>query len=191
MTDGKKIHSYELERGAAGSSQSDPVAARAPSLTAVCGSFPIRIARDGTWYHEGSPIGRKPLVKLFASVLRRDDQGKFWLVTPVERGTIEVEDAPFVAVLCDVEGVGDARRLVFTTNLDERVAADPAHPIRVDGSEDSPRPYVTVRDGLEARIARAVYYQLVDLAEANDADMLGVRSCGAFFPIGGGTGARR
>src|SRR5215471_8017890 len=118
-----------------------------------CGDFDMRIARDGTWFYRGSPIGRKPLVKLFSTVLRREN-GEFWLVTPVERGRILVDDAPFVAVEVDAVGEGADRRLTFRTNVDDIVTADAAHPIRVDHDPESgePSPYITVRNGLEARI---------------------------------------
>lgn len=148
----------------------------------------MRIARDGTWFYRGSPIGRKPLVKLFSTVLRREN-GEYWLVTPVERGRILVDDAPFVAVEVEAEGSGAESRLVFRTNVDERVIADRQHPIRVDHDPESggPVPYVTVRDGLEARILRSVYYHLVELgefAELDGVEQLGVWSGGAFFPLG-------
>ena len=158
----------------------------ASGLTAICGEFPIRIARDGTWYYHGSPIGRKPLVKLFASVLRRADDGGFLLVTPVERGTIAVDDAPFVAVLCEASGAGRAQRLAFTTNLDETVVAGPSHPIRAGGTAAAPTPYLEVRPGLEARIERSVYYQLVELGREEPGPRglaFGVWSDGAFFPL--------
>jgi hypothetical protein len=153
-----------------------------------CGDFDMRIARDGTWFYRGSPIGRKPLVKLFSTVLRREN-GEFWLVTPAERGRILVDDAPFVAVAVDAAGTGMDRRLTFRTNVDDEVIADAAHPIRV--AADSPRgesvPYVTVRNGLEARILRPVYYHLVELGEfaiIDGVEQLGVWSAGIFFPLG-------
>lgn len=152
-----------------------------------CGDFDIRIGRDGTWYYQGSPIGRKPLVKLFASVLRREADGSYWLVTPYERGRILVDDAPFVAVECDIEGEGRAQRLVFRTNLDERVTADAEHPLRVAEKEGGePSPYVLVRPGLEALIARSVYYQLVERAVTapDSPQTLGLWSGGRFFPLG-------
>src|SRR5262245_63718287 len=127
-------------------------AGASPQLTSICGEFPIRIGRDGTWYYHGSPIGRKPLVKLFASVLRRAEDGAYLLVTPVERGAIAVDDSPFVAVLCEASGAGRAQRLAFTTNLDETVVAGPKHPIRAGGSAEAPTPYLEVRPGLEARV---------------------------------------
>ena len=157
-----------------------------PAMTSICGAFPIRIARDGTWFYHGSPIGRKPLVRLFARVLQRRPDGTHWLVTPYESGLIEVEDAPFVAVLCTAAGAGEAQELRFTTNLDDEIRADAEHPILMRGTPETPAPYLVVRPGLEARIARAVFYQLVDLAE--DASVggvmrLGVWSAGNFFPL--------
>src|SRR5262249_3163175 len=112
-----------------------------------CGDLNMRIARDGTWFYHGSPIGRKPLVKLFASVLRREEDGRYWLVTPVERGLIEVEDAPFTAVELAVEGQGRKQVLCFRTNLDEWVRAGSEHPIRCEpptGPAAGPRPYLRV-----------------------------------------------
>jgi hypothetical protein len=166
--------------------------AEAGDPAAGCGDFDIRIGADGTWFYRNSPIGRLPLVKLFASVLRREPDGSYWLVTPVERGTILVEDAPFVAVEVDSEGEGAGRNLRFRTNLDERVTADAGHPIRVavDATTGEPRPYIHVRDGLEARILRPVYYQLVELGEFRRADdgtgeeSFGIWSGGRFFTLG-------
>lgn len=152
-----------------------------------CGDLSIRIARDGTWFYHGSPIGRKPLVKLFASVLRREADGTYWLVTPAERGRVEVEDAPFTAVELAALGSGKSQILRFRTNLDEWVEAGPERPIRVaPGDERSgPRPYVLVREGLEALILRPVFYELVALAVPKTAEMqeLGVWTHGAFFPL--------
>ncbi|MEQ9815382.1 MAG: DUF1285 domain-containing protein [Azospirillaceae bacterium] len=148
--------------------------------TAADEAYPIRIAVDGTWFHQGTPIGRPALVRLFSTVLRRDDAGDYWLVTPAERGRITVEDAPFVAVeLMDDE----PGRLTFRTNVDDGVTAGPDHPIRVAfGADGEPRPYVLVRDRLEALIARTVFYQLVERAEERDG-VMGVASGGAFFPL--------
>lgn len=152
--------------------------------------FGIRIARNGTWYHAGTPFPRPALVKLFARVLRRADDGTYMLVTPVERGTIEVEDLPFVAVEMKVEGDGPEQRLRFRTNLDEWVAAGAQHPIgvEVDPETSEPAPHLLIRDRLKARIARAVFYDLVELAEEQDG-MLGVRSDGVFFPLGAAEGS--
>jgi hypothetical protein len=155
----------------------------------ICGDFDIRIGRDGTWYYHGSPIGRKPLVRLFASVLRRESDGSFWLVTPAERGRILVEDVPFTAVELMASGTGRQQRLRFRTNLDEEVVAGPEHPLRIDTDPDTqePSPYIVVREGLEARLTRPVYYELVALAErrdAGEAELYGVWSDGQFFPLG-------
>lgn len=151
--------------------------------------YNIRIARDGTWFYNGSPIGRLNLVKLFSSVLRRDEQGDYWLITPAERGRIDVEDAPFVAVELTVEGSGEGQKLVFRTNLDQTVTAGPDHPIRVavDPETDEPVPYVMVRSGLEARIERSVYYELVDLGierQSGGQTQIGIWSSGTFFLLG-------
>lgn len=156
------------------------------------GAFDIRIDRDGTWFHEGAPIARKPLVKLFASVLRRDSDGDYWLQTPAERGRIVVDDVPFVAVELSVMGEAAAQCLSFRTNLDDWVEAGPEHPLRLaEGREtEGPCPYILVREGLEARILRPVYYQLAELAvpapsdSGQPSDRLGVWSKGMFFVLG-------
>ena len=147
--------------------------------------FGIRIARDGTWWHEGTPFRRPALVRLFARVLRRGEDGAYMLVTPAERGLIEVEDAPFVAVEMQAEGEGEAQVLRFRTNVDDWVAAGADHPIRVetDPGTGEPSPYVLVRDGLEARLLRPVFYDLADLAEERGG-AFGVWSGGRFFPLG-------
>lgn len=150
----------------------------------VCGDIDILIRRDGTWLHEGAVISRPELVRLFSTVLRRDADGVF-LVTPVEKLRIRVEDAPFRAVRVDLRG--DV--LVFTTNMGDEVIAGPDHLIRVetDPVSGAPAPYVHVRHGLEARIDRAVFYELVALAqerEAPDGVELGVWSARLFFPLG-------
>ncbi len=175
--------------------QGEPVAALGRALRPkhLVEDYAIRIDRNGAWFHEGRVIGRKELVCLFASVLRREADGSYWLETPVERGRIAVEDAPFIAVElwwkdCDC-GDGKPRQcLTFRTNLDQIVTADADHPIRVhlDPHTREPRPYVTVRPGLEAKINRAVFYELVALGETETLDgreVLGVWSEGVFFPI--------
>jgi len=153
-----------------------------------CGEIDIRIGRDGTWFYHDSPIGRKPLVKLFASVLRREGDD-YWLVTPAERGRIKVDDVPFTAVEVNAAGTGRAQTLSLRTNLDDEVTADASHPIRVAYAPDSrePRPYILVRDRLEARILRPVYYELVELAQMHrigDDEVYGVWSREQFFPLG-------
>jgi hypothetical protein len=163
--------------------------------TSDCGDFDIRITADGVWHYRGSPIGRMALVRLFASVLKRDERGQFWLETPAERGRNQVDDAPFVAVELQVEGAGREQRLRFRTNIDEMVTADPHHPIhlrrgpRVAASGDdgeAGRPYIRLREGIEALIARPVYYALVELADEqliSGRPQPGVWSCGTFFPL--------
>ena len=155
------------------------------ATTADCGVFDIRIDQDGLWFYHGTPIGRKELVKLFASVLTRDDQGRYLLETPVERGVIQVEDAPFVAVELTREGEGPRQKLIFRTNIDEIVTADHEHPLRVatDEKTEEPNPYLLVRPGLEARLTRPVFYELVELGEERG-DTLGVWSSGEFFTLG-------
>lgn len=152
-----------------------------------CGDLDMRIARDGTWFYLGTPIGRKGLVKLFSSILKRED-GKYYLVTPVEKVGIQVDDAPFVAVDFEVSGQGRDRKLTFTTHVDDRVTAGPDHPIRVERDPESgePSPYVLVRADLEALIDRKSFYRLVDIGETapvEGEDWFGVRSDGQFFPI--------
>lgn len=148
----------------------------------------MRIARDGTWFYRGSAITRPALVKLFASVLRREKDGDYWLVTPAERGRVAVEDAPFVAVEVERDGDGRDQRLTFRTNLDEIVTAGPERPLRVVTAADgTPSPYLLVRPGLEARIARAVFYELVEWADEARGEgdgPFGVWSDGAFFELG-------
>lgn len=144
-----------------------------------CGEIDIRIRKDGVWLHEGTPIGREALVRLFSTVLRLDPDG-YHLVTPVEKMKIVVEDAPFIATRVDRRG----EALVFQTNVGDTVEAGPETPIRVetDPKTGEPRPYVHVRRGLEALIARPVFYELADMAVARDG-VWGVDSNGAFFPI--------
>jgi hypothetical protein len=153
-----------------------------------CGDLDMRIARDGTWFYRGSPIGRLSLVKLFASVLRRDADGRYWLVTPAERGLIAVEDAPFLAVALTAEGKGREQRLIFRTNLDEFVTAGSENPLRVQtATSGQPAPYILMRDGLEARLARPVFYELVELGteeQVGNSKQFGVWSRGAFFSLG-------
>lgn len=148
--------------------------------------FSIAIDRDGTWWHAGRPIRRIELVKLLASALHRDAAGDYWLVTPVERGRVEVADVPFLAVELAARGEGRERRLRFRTNLDAWVPLDDAHPLRVvnRATPPGPVPYVLVRDRLEARLLTSVYYELAELAEPGPEDgRLGVWSAGRFFPL--------
>ena len=152
--------------------------------------YDIRIDKDGIWYHNGGRINRQPLVKLFSTVLKRDEAGDYWLVTPAEQGRILVEDVPFVAVEVQKTDAENRQVLSFRTNIDEVIEAGPKNPIRVetDSETGEPRPYIRVRDRLEARILRSVYYHLMDLAIERQADdgstEVGVESKGTFFMLG-------
>ena len=144
----------------------------------------MRIAQDGTWFYLNSPIGRKPLFKLFASVLRHDEDGKYYLVTPVEKCGIRVDDAPFVAIRMHADGEGPDQVIRFETNVDDEVTVDDDHPLRV---EDEPgtgglKPYVLVRGRLEALVSRALFYDLVALGTV-EGDWFGVWSSGKFWPM--------
>jgi hypothetical protein len=152
-----------------------------------CGDSEMRIARDGTWYHQGSPIGRPAMVRLFSTILRREADGSHVLVTPVEKLDIEVEDAPFIAVEMKAEGTGRESKLAFRLNTGDLVTAGPEHPLRfVEDTTDGdggPRPYLAVRGGMEALVVRSVYYELAERAIADDATPAGLWSDGAFFPL--------
>ncbi|GAC1341292.1 MAG: DUF1285 domain-containing protein [Acetobacteraceae bacterium] len=169
-------------------------AAKPRRIPVECGDLPFVIKRDGTWLYKGSPIGRRELVCLFSSVLKREADGSYWLETPAERGRIEVEDTPWLAVEMDWTGVGPGQTLSFRTNVDQVVAAGPDHPISIrhDVLTCEPTPYISIRRGggvppLEARICRAVYYELVALAvpgELHGRRVLGVWSQHRFFSLG-------
>ncbi|MGV6849633.1 MAG: DUF1285 domain-containing protein [Marinibacterium sp.] len=148
-----------------------------------CGDLDMRIARDGTWYYLGTPIGRPELVRLFSSILRRDGDSYF-LVTPVEKVGITVDDAPFVAVDFTVAGQGAAQTLTFETHVGDKVVAGPDHPIRVarDPETGEPSPYVLVRANLEALIDRKSFYRLVDIGTHHDG-WFGLWSNDTFFPV--------
>lgn len=153
-----------------------------------CGAIDMRIARDGTWYYLGTPIGRKPMVRLFSTIIRRDGDDYF-LVTPAEKVGIAVDDAPFVAIDVQVVGEGEAQVLRFVTNVGDETEAGAEHPLRVelDAETLEPSPYVHVRANLEALVHRTVFYQLVELAVPRELDgqiWFGVWSGGQFFPIG-------
>jgi len=145
-----------------------------------CGDSEMRIARDGTWFHQGSPIGRAAMVRLFSTILRREPDGGFVLVTPAEKLNIHVEDAPFLAVELKSEGEGEGRRLAFRLNTGDLVVAGPDHPLRF---EAGPHPCVEVRKGLDALVVRPVYYELAEIALAEGATPPGVWSGGAFFAL--------
>ncbi len=193
----------------AGTSSSDPPAQALPGLVTAtagaaeaaparvpvnCGQLPFLIKRDGTWLYRGSPITRKPMVCLFSTVLKREADGSYLLETPAERGTIEVEDAPFIAVELTWTGHGSRQSLCFRTNVDQCITAGADHPIRIahDLLTCEPTPYLHVRHGngshpIEARINRATYYELVALAEPGmlqGRKVLGVWSEGMFFSLG-------
>lgn len=155
----------------------------------LCGDLNIHIDQEGTWYYHGTPIGRKELVKLFSTVIHKDGNGAYWLITPAEKGRIRVEDAPFMAVEMTVSDEGHAQKLAFRTNVDDIVMAGLTHPLRI--SEDfrtgEPSPYILVRDTLEAKLTRSVFYHLVDLGVEHDTSKgmrFGVWSDGAFFELG-------
>lgn len=169
----------------AGKIQADQATGKLPFF---CGDLDIRIAADGTWFHDGRPIRRPALVKLFASVLKRDAAGDYWLVTPFERARIKVDDAPFQALELAVEGAAKAQILRFRTNADEWVEIGPSHPVRLGRRpiHGDLAPYVLVREGLEALVARTAYYALAALiveAEERGVKRPGVWSGGTFFPL--------
>jgi len=153
-----------------------------------CGDIDMVIRRDGSWWYNGSPIGRPAMVKLFSTVLRRDEDEKYYLVTPVEKLGITVEDAPFLAVELVSEGKGEGRTLAFRLNTEDYVIAGPDNRLRVevDGKTGEPRPYLHVRRGLEALVSRSVFYELVALAmeECGEGETLGLWSRGMFFSLG-------
>jgi len=177
-----------IENRGGGNSAAARSAAGGKRAQVDCGDLDMRIARDGTWFYRGSSIGRLPLVKLFASVLRREADDRYLLVTPAERGRIEVEDAPFVAVALTIEGEGREQQLIFRTNLDDIVTAGPDNPLRVEtAASGEPAPYILVRDRLEARLARSVFYDLVELGREErigNTTQFGVWSKGMFFRLG-------
>ena len=148
-----------------------------------CGDSEMRIARNGTWYHQGSPIGRAAMVRLFSTILRREADGGYVLVTPGEKLDIVVEDAPFIAVEVKNDGAGRDRALAFRLNTGELVVAGRGNALRFEERPDGPHPYLHVRAGLEALVARSVYYELAEMALDDDADPPGVWSGGAFFPM--------
>lgn len=152
-----------------------------------CGDLDIRIARDGTWYYLGTPIGRMPLVRLFASILKKEGD-RYFLVTPVEKVGIRVDDAPLLAVDFEVEGAGRDQVIRFVTKTEDEVAAGPDNPIRVvrDPETGEPSPYVHIRRGLEALIDRKSFYRLVEIGTQERLDgtvWFGLWSSGQFFPV--------
>ncbi|MCJ8519378.1 hypothetical protein ABID21_002405 [Pseudorhizobium tarimense] len=153
-----------------------------------CGDLDMKIRADGTWFYMGTPIGRQPLVRLFSTVLRKDEDGKTYLVTPVEKVRIEVEDAPFLAVEMNVSGQNGQKVLTFRTNVGDVIEAGPDHPLRFEmaGGHSELKPYLLVRGRLEALVSRAVMYDLVALGETVSIDgeeMFAVRSGDEIFPV--------
>jgi len=181
-SNGLPIGLASLQRDAAAGRSLPPVERWNPPH---CGDIDIRIARDGTWYHQGTPFGRRELVRLFSTILRRDPDG-YHLVTPAEKMRIRVDDVPFLAVFVRREGDGHGQKLVFTTNVGDETVAGPDNPIRVETNPETgePAPYVHVRRGLEARIARSVFYELADMSEPGADGTIGVWSSGDYFPLG-------
>ena len=160
-----------------------------PEGRVLCDDLGIRIDREGTWYYHGSPVARKELVCLFASMLHRDEAGDFWLITPAEEGRIQVDDAPFMAVEVFPCGEGQKQVISLRTNVDEIITIDDDHPLRVDTNAETgePSPYVVLRPGIEARLARPVFYELVELGlevKVGEETVYGVWSSGSFFKLG-------
>jgi hypothetical protein len=185
-TEGKGLKLEGLESLAAriGRQQTPPVERWNPPY---CGDLDMRIAADGTWFYLGTPIGRPALVRLFASVLKREGD-RHYLVTPVEKVGITVDDAPFMAVELEVEQRGPEQSLIFRTNVDDVVRCDADHPLRFEPEEHTGgiKPYLYVRRELWAKVTRALFFDLVELGEVREQDgtrLFGVRSSGVFFPI--------
>lgn len=180
----------ETERDQGGRRTTTPNAGPGTAAAGVpaCDDLGLAIARDGTWLYRGSPIRRPALVRLFATVLRRHEDGSYWMETPVERGRIAVEDVPFTVVELRASGGATDQRIDLRTNLDAWVELGPDHPLGLRPFDGALVPYVPVRAGLEARLERAVYYHLVDLgAEEGEAGRFGVWSRGVFFPLEAGS----
>ncbi|MBL4782386.1 MAG: DUF1285 domain-containing protein [Porticoccaceae bacterium] len=176
--------SQELQKNQLDGPGLPPVEKWNPPLS---GDIDIRISRQGIWFHEGGEIKRQPLVKLFSSILKREND-EYFLVTPVEKWRIEVEDVPFFFSALRVEHRGDDQALVFNSSTDDVVIADREHPLRVavDVASGEPSPYIKLRGGMEGLLSRSVYYQLADISEARQVDgkeVLGVSSMGCFFAL--------
>ena len=148
-----------------------------------CGNSGMRVARDGTWYHDGAPIRRQAMVRLFSTVLRREADGRHVLVTPVEKLDIEVEATAFRAISMRSEGEGRERRIAFGLDSGDAVMLDADHPLRVVSTESGPSPRLLVRHGLEAELTRAVYYELAEIALAEGCEPPGIWSNGSFFAL--------
>ncbi len=160
-----------------------------PRMRVVCDDMDMRIDREGVWHYHNSPIRRKELVCLFASVLTRNEAGEYWLVTPSEICSVEVEDVPFLAVELFFSGSGRQQVISLRSNVDEIITVDNDHPIYVIDNPETgePSPYLILRGGIEARLTRAVFYELVNMGTEQDIDggrFFGVWSRGSFFPLG-------
>jgi len=149
----------------------------------ACGHSGMRIARDGTWYHDGAPIRRPAMIRLFSTVLQREPDGRHVLVTPVEKLEIDVEATAFRAIEMKIEGQAREQRIAFGLDSGDAVILGPASPLRIVETETGPSPRLAVRHGLEAELTRALYYELADLALANPDGPPGVWSDGAFFAL--------
>jgi hypothetical protein len=148
-----------------------------------CGHSGMRIARDGVWYHDGAPIRRTAMVRLFSTILRREPDGRHVLVTPAEKLDIDVDATAFRAVELSSEGEGTERRIAFRLDSGDAVMLGPDHPLRIVSSDSGPSPRLAVRHGLEAELVRPVYYELAELALSEGADPPGIWSAGAFFRL--------
>ncbi len=180
---GTHLHGLEALLKSAEGDQLPPVDKWNPPY---CGDIGMRIRSDGTWMYQNSPIGRQALVKLFSRILRKDEDGRTYLVTPVEKVDVAVDDAPFLAVEMQIENQGKSQSLLFRTNVDDVVRCGHGHPLRFarQTGNDGLKPYVLIRGRLEALITRALYYDLVALAEPEgEDDLLGIWSGGLFFPL--------
>ncbi len=188
MTEGQADDDRTLARIEAAAAAPRGASAKSRAPPRDCGDFVILIDGDGSWFYRGTPINRSALVRLFSTVLERDESGGYWLVTPAERGQITVDDAPFLAVAVERSGEGSAQALIFRTNIGDFVTADAEHLLRIetDPATQTPRPYILVRNRLEARLARPVFYDLVEWGveeRVGSAIRFGVWSKGTFFPL--------
>lgn len=155
----------------------------------VCGDFNIRIDRNGLWYYQGTPITRKSMIKLFSKVLKKDSNGEYWLITPYERGRIEVDDVPYLAEELHNKGHGKSQEINFRTNIDEKIPLGPDYSLWLEFNKYSgvQLPYIETGKGLSARLKRSVFYQLVELGEVREVKgdlCLGVWSRDKFFSLG-------
>src|SRR5690554_621961 len=187
MSQDPKRLEEQIKAAAAGDSL-PPIEKWNPDLS---GDIDIRITRDGDWYHQGERIQRDAIIRLFSTILRREDDGEYYLVTPVEKWRIQVEDTPLLAHSLEVAGSGQEQVLAVTTNVGERLLLGESHPFEVGDydNDGTPRPIVHVRRGLEARLVTTAYYELADLlveAPLAEDSSLGVWSSGEFFPVGNG-----